>query len=333
MIVSCVLSLTSFAQNETDAQGRKQGKWTKSYPNGKLQYEGQFKDDCEVGEFKYYNKNGSLKQTIEYKGDCKTGYAKTFYPKGSLMSEGTYINKKKEGTWIYYAADGKKLNEENYVAGVKEGISSQWDNKGNLLETITYRNGKKNGENYQFLYVEGYQTFNYSDDLKEGAYRNYYANKKVKVSGQYKQNNKDGVWSYFDEAGGKLRTQRWENGALVADKIFLRERKGNREVESREIAYLYPLGKQTCVVLTSGEKLTCYNYFDQILDCTEGDVFVRLNKKNNLYANYNAIKGVKNASSEGGEVILEPKPDIKIIADKEGMKVLRSVLSKEKLGK
>ncbi len=333
LLVSCALSLAGFAQNETDAQGRKQGRWTKNYPNGKLQYEGQFKNDCEEGVFKYYNSDGSLKQTIEYKGDCKTGYAKTFYKNGNLVSEGSYVEKKKEGLWKYYSADGKTLSEENYVKGLKDGIETLWDTKGNVLETITWRKGKKQGENYQYLYVDGYQTFTYSDDQKQGAYRNYYANKKPKVEGEYKNNKKEGLWSYFDEAGDKLRVQKWENNTLVSDKVFLRERKGNREVASSDIAYLYPLGKQTCVFLFNGEKLTCFNNFDQILDCTDGDIFVRLNKKNNLYANYKAIVGVKSPSAKESEVILNPKTDITITADQEGMKVIKSVLDKSKLGR
>ena len=121
MLLCAVASLEVDAQNQTDSKGRKQGKWSKTYAGGQIQYEGTFKDDCETGTFRYYNKDGSLKQTIDYKGDCKSGYSKVYYRKGQVMSEGMYVDKKKEGLWTYYSEDGKTLSQENYSKGKKEG--------------------------------------------------------------------------------------------------------------------------------------------------------------------------------------------------------------------
>ena len=74
VLMPCLLE----AQNVTDANGKKQGKWSKSYPNGKVKYSGEFKDDKEVGTFSYYSKDGKLTQTIEYSQDGKVGQAKFF---------------------------------------------------------------------------------------------------------------------------------------------------------------------------------------------------------------------------------------------------------------
>jgi hypothetical protein len=47
-----LFSLVSMAQvNHTDAKGRKQGAWVKTYESGKKRYEGAFKDDVPVGHF------------------------------------------------------------------------------------------------------------------------------------------------------------------------------------------------------------------------------------------------------------------------------------------
>ncbi|MEE0937564.1 MAG: toxin-antitoxin system YwqK family antitoxin [Bacteroidales bacterium] len=327
LLLSMVASLGLNAQNLTDKNGKKQGNWSKTYSNGQKQYEGTFKDDCEQGTFKYYNKDGSLKQTIDYKGDCKTGYAKIFYRKGQLMSEGSYVNQKKEGLWTYYSVDGKKLSEEMYKNGKKEGLETIWDTKGNVLETIMYKNGKKEGENYNFLYQDGYQTFTYKNDKRNGEYKNYYADKKIKIKGQFIQDKKDGEWLYYDQAGDVLRKQTWEANELISDQILIKTRQGDVKLLSKDIAYFYPLGKQTCIVMSDGTKYTCFNYFEQILDCIELDTFVRLNQKNNLYANVDAIKSVMNPNAEESQVILVPDTGIKMIADKEGLKVIRSVLS------
>ena len=49
---------TVFAQtdeiNKTDNNGLKQGKWIKYHSNGKIKYEGNFKDDKPIGQMKRY---------------------------------------------------------------------------------------------------------------------------------------------------------------------------------------------------------------------------------------------------------------------------------------
>ena len=61
VLMPCVLD----AQNKTDEKGRKQGKWSKAYPNGQVRYSGEFKDDKEVGTFSYYSKDGKLTPRIQ----------------------------------------------------------------------------------------------------------------------------------------------------------------------------------------------------------------------------------------------------------------------------
>ena len=38
--------------NRTDRDGKKQGHWIKKYPNGHVMYDGYFKNDKPIGEFK-----------------------------------------------------------------------------------------------------------------------------------------------------------------------------------------------------------------------------------------------------------------------------------------
>ena len=49
-IIMCLfISAVVFAQNMTDEQGRKQGKWSQNHDNGQLRYEGIFVDDNPSG--------------------------------------------------------------------------------------------------------------------------------------------------------------------------------------------------------------------------------------------------------------------------------------------
>ena len=47
--------------NYVDNIGMKQGVWQKKYANGNIRYEGTFKDNKEIGLFRYFYEDGSLK--------------------------------------------------------------------------------------------------------------------------------------------------------------------------------------------------------------------------------------------------------------------------------
>ena len=62
-IFSVMISVSVFAQTQTDASGRKQGYWKKvDEKTKKLIYEGLFKDDKPQGKFKYYYPFDSIKE-------------------------------------------------------------------------------------------------------------------------------------------------------------------------------------------------------------------------------------------------------------------------------
>ena len=52
--------------NNIDKQGRRQGKWIEYFDNGKVRFEGQFKDDFPIGEFVYYDESGAVKVRNNY---------------------------------------------------------------------------------------------------------------------------------------------------------------------------------------------------------------------------------------------------------------------------
>jgi len=50
---------------------------------------------------------------------------------------------------------------------------------------------------------------------KEGPYFYYYENGKLKISGWYSTNQKNGTWKYYDEKGTLTKTEKWVNDKLV----------------------------------------------------------------------------------------------------------------------
>ena len=114
IIVIFIGFITSFSfsqeYNIMDDQGRKQGKWIKTYEGKKeILYKGNFKDNKPTGLFVFYYESGKVKAKNTYFNDGYNSYASTYYDNGKLMSTGKYVNQKKDSTWVY-------LDElENYI--------------------------------------------------------------------------------------------------------------------------------------------------------------------------------------------------------------------------
>lgn len=53
-----------------------------------------------------------------------------------------------------------------------------------------------------------------TEKRKHGPYFYYYESGKIKISGNYKDDRKQGEWKYYDEKGALLKTEQYENGEL-----------------------------------------------------------------------------------------------------------------------
>ncbi len=99
-----ISSDTSF--NNIDDNGLKQGHWKKYYDDGNPEYEGYFKNDKPVGEFKRFFPGNKIKAIMNYKEDGKTVKATLFYQNAKKAAEGTFIDMKKDGQWKYFSFYG-----------------------------------------------------------------------------------------------------------------------------------------------------------------------------------------------------------------------------------
>jgi len=190
--------------NKTDQQGRKQGPWIKNYPDGNIQYEGVFKDDHPIGEFKRYYENKNLSSILIYSGDGKQADATLYHPNGFIAASGKYIDQIKEGKWKFFSSfyEGYLINEETYLKNKRNGPSLKFFPDTTVAEKTIYINDRKEGEWLQFF--PGGKIFlksNYSGDLLTGKFDIWYENGRVEISGNYKNNLRNGTWLIYNEDG------------------------------------------------------------------------------------------------------------------------------------
>jgi antitoxin component YwqK of YwqJK toxin-antitoxin module len=197
----------SFGQNETDSQGRKQGKWVKYHNDGKtIRYKGQFKDDVPYGKFIYYYASGEVQTILEYEEDG-SALAKTYFTHGSLMAKGYFLNQKKDGTWWYFSADKLLISKEVYKNGQLNGVSYKYfpteiGEQPNVLEAVNYVDGLAEGE-WKRYFKDGkiQMKGNYLNGLQQGECIWYTTTGKADVVGYFKDGKKHGQWRYYDEEG------------------------------------------------------------------------------------------------------------------------------------
>lgn len=205
--------------NATDAKGRKQGTWSKAWPNGKTRYMGQFKDDKAVGTFKHYDENGALTTSQVHVGDGQVSRAKHFHANGTLLATGKYVGQAKDSMWNYYGPDAKLrkverfqngqlhgeqvsyypdgavAERENREKGILKGPGKSWFANGNLKSEITYVNGEP----------EGKVTF-------------YFLNGKKEIEGRMVNGDRDGTWYYFNEDATIQLQMLYEKGMVVKER-------------------------------------------------------------------------------------------------------------------
>lgn len=324
-----LISFEAYSQNKIDAQGRKQGSWSKANKNGNKIYEGNFKDDYEVGVFTYYYEDGkTVKAKSEFKDNGKFASTKMFNKEGSVISEGYYKNKKKDSLWTIYDEKVNKIGEERYVNGLKNGVANYWDKSKVLVETINFKNDKKDGIYYMNTFQNGYYYLTYKDDKKNGPYEDFYYYQKIKIKGSYNDNLKEGEWKYFDSIGTCVKIQKWQKDILISEKVRIDFGREEKYIDTKDIAYFYPTGKRLKVVLFNSEEISCINNIEDFLDVLGLNGFIQLNKKMMLYSSLNAIKGIGEKTGEDYIILLEPKPKTVVLTDKDSRKALESFFKK-----
>lgn len=199
-------ALTAQEINKSDQDGKKQGRWIKNYPNGKVMYEGFFRNDYPEGEFRRYYEDGTMKSLLVFSNRGTEAKAILYYPNGLKASSGKYTNQLKEGLWLFYSFTVKDLliSEAEYKENKLNGLMINYYPDGKAAEKIRYRNNLKHGECLKY-FPDGTVTLrtNYENGLVNGRFEAFHENGKPEMTGQYKNNLREGPWVIYRNDGSQ----------------------------------------------------------------------------------------------------------------------------------
>lgn len=218
LLVDCGYAQSNM--NQLDDKGRKQGLWKKELANGNLLYEGHFKNDQPVGEFKRYHTNGLLKARLIYSEKSDTTVAELYDLRGKLMAKGNYLNQQKEGLWKYFQKD-QLVSEEHFIHDKKNGISKTYYQTGELFEETTWVDDQKTGV-YRAYFKSGspYLECMMLNGKRNGTCLVYYENGKHELDALYEQGLRNGEWRYYHENGDFSHQLAYDTGTLLNPQVL-----------------------------------------------------------------------------------------------------------------
>ena len=222
-----LIAVQGISQNVLDANGKKQGQWSKLYPGTKVyQYKGQFKDDKPVGTFMYYYQSSKLKAIVKHIEGSNRSEAQFYHDNGVIMSRGIYLDLKKDSVWSNFGPTGRLSNKETYKADVLHGkktiffVSEDPNNKSQIVSSISnYKEGLLEGEFVE--YFDGgsmKEKGNYLNGKKSGFWMKYSITGSIMIEECFKEGLRNGWTKSFDESGKEVGKQYYLQGRVIKGK-------------------------------------------------------------------------------------------------------------------
>jgi antitoxin component YwqK of YwqJK toxin-antitoxin module len=199
----------------TIKNGKPEGFWKSYYVTGVKKSEGRRTNFMLDSIWIFYDQAGDTTEKISYLYGKKNGW---YYKYKKDPAVGVYIwskelfaGDKKEGTAYVYYPDGKIQQTFSYNDGKKEGISKEYDKDGNIITLYEYSND----------FLVSMDRINRVDKngLKQGDWKEYYPNGKIKSEKNYVNDLLNGYYKEYDEKGKLVVTMLYDNGAMVKSRV------------------------------------------------------------------------------------------------------------------
>lgn len=188
--------------------GKPDGYWKTYSPNGKRKSEGNRKDFELDSLWKFYSADGKLQTEINYKKGKKDGMKHLWSDEGFIVSEESFSADAKQGiSLLYYSPDdttqkkGKLKMKIPFEKGKENGTAYEFDKDGTIITILEYRYGV----------LQKQERINRKDknNEKQGAWKEFFENGKVKSEVNYSDGKKNGYTKTYSENGSLLNVEKY----------------------------------------------------------------------------------------------------------------------------
>ncbi|MCI0474548.1 MAG: hypothetical protein L0Y76_13300 [Ignavibacteria bacterium] len=175
------------SEGTVDEAGNRNGKTKEYFSSGEVMAEGQYTDNRRTGIWKFFNQAGKIEQT------------------------GSYNNGRPDGIWKWYYESGSLLREEEYFQGQRDGTYTEYSKTGEIIAQGQYSDSERNGE-WKFQSGNNTEVGKFIIGLRDGTWKSFYSDGKLRYKGNYIQGNAEGTHTYFYENGMVKEERYYESG-------------------------------------------------------------------------------------------------------------------------
>lgn len=177
------------AINRKDPVGQKEGLWVEFYKDEKekiKRLEGRYRNNLKNGYFREYDRKGLLLTATKYVNGKVIENAEELQ---SVEIEREFHN------------NAKVKWEKTYLGGQPHGIWKEFNDTGLVVNSRIYQRGKLLGEGI----------IN-SSGVKEGPWKEYYTDGKLRAEGEYRDGARYGKWKFYHQNGKMEQTGKYVSG-------------------------------------------------------------------------------------------------------------------------
>lgn len=188
--------------------------WKTYYVSGVLKSEGNRKNFLLDSIWVFYSETADTSEKISYVLGKKNGYyfkystvtEKNAPKRNVVVSKELFVNDKKESIGYYYYPNGSLAQTITYKNNKRHGLAREFDKQGTLITVLEYFNDYLIDKQNINRVVEG---------KKEGIWREYYDNGKVKSEHHYTNDQLDGYQKDYNQTGNLVLKQLYNDGKVV----------------------------------------------------------------------------------------------------------------------
>ncbi|NKI33142.1 hypothetical protein [Croceivirga thetidis] len=179
---------------------------------------GKLENEKLVGQWEFYNENGSVKSKGEFDSSGQRINNWTWFnADGSINETSTYVNGNLEGPNKGYYPNGKPMFEATYQDDDLNGHYSYFNNKGAQTQSKYFKNGVLDGM-YESYFPVGskikeYQ-IPYSDGKIEGEVTQYFITGDTLLNVNFKAGKRHGIETSYFITGNKSGISKYSEGEL-----------------------------------------------------------------------------------------------------------------------
>ena len=205
-----------------DINGGKVGEWKFYDHNGTLKEKETYNDGVLEGALIRYYPNGEIKSQAEYKDGNIEGYYISYYTNKQMEEQGWYENDALVGKWLSYYPDGKLLSSHYYHKGLQHGDQKYYAADEKLMFVEHFEFGKHLFTTFYKSNGNRHEVINYDQDSSFTIVY-HYENDKINAEFNYLYGVKHGDYKGYHFGGEKSAVGAYLNGEQHGEWIWYYE--------------------------------------------------------------------------------------------------------------